>query len=182
MSVGYGQVGYPIGSANISTVNLTSATLISSGYEGSFESWTFNMQNVSCGSTGVNLIIDDSTIPFEWTGIAWKTWIGFRSACWGFADVNGQYGTGNHNILPWNATFDKVSRPKNCWELPQYTLKMSTCDNNADNFVHQSYATGSFRHWNMVRRRDGTLPAGPAAGFACTAGGALIISQIMVFR
>jgi hypothetical protein len=182
MSIKYGPNGYPIAPENISVINLTSATIESTEYDGPYGSWTFNMQNVSCGSTGVNLIINDSTIPFPWTKISWKTWIGFGSACWSFANTNGAYGTGNHNILTWNPALDSVSRPRNSWELPQYTLKMNTCDNNTDNFTHPSFLTGTSRNWNMIRRRNGTNTAGPAAGFACTSGGTCIISQIMVFR
>jgi len=182
MGINYGQSGYIIGPSNISTINLTNSTLTSSGFEGSYGTWTFSMQNVGCGSTGLNLIISDGTIPFEWTKISWKTWINFGSSCWDFANNNFVYGNGAHNILSWNSSLDSISKPKNSWELPQYTLKMNACDNNPDNFTHGSFLTGSFRHWNMTRRRNGTLSAGPAAGFACTGGGTCIISQIMVFR
>jgi hypothetical protein len=182
MGIYYNQDGYAITENNISTVNLTNSTLSSVNNNGKYAEWSFSMQNVGCGSTGLNLIIDDSTIPFVWTKISWKTWFNFASSCWSFANTNNTYGTGNHNILSWNSSIDSISKPKNCWELPQYTLKMSTCDNNSDNFAHGGYLTGSFRNWNMVRRRDGTNSAGPAAGFACTSGGTCIISQIMVFR
>jgi hypothetical protein len=182
MGINYGPAGYIIGPSNISTINLTSCTLTSSGFEDSYGIWTFNMQNVGCGSTGFNLIINDSTVPFVWTKISWKTWFNFGSACWNFANSNSVYGNGAHNILSWNSSLDSISRPKNSFELPQYTLKMSACDNNSDNFAHGTYLTGSFRNWNMLRRRNGALSAGPAAGFACTAGGTCVISQIMVYR
>lgn len=181
MSVNYGQNGYPIGRNDISAISLTSC-LFTVDQVGDFGQWTFTMNNVGCGSTGFNLIIRDSNIPFVWSKISWKTYIGFTSSCWSFANTNGTYGTGNHNILSWNSSLDSISKPKNCWELSQYTLKMNACDNNTDNFLHSSYATGSFRYWNMVRRRNGTLSAGPAAGFACTAGGTCIITQITVFE
>ena len=182
MSTNYGQYGYTIGLENISTINLTSCTLSSSTWEGNYGSWTFSMQNVDCGSTGFNLIIDDSTIPFAWTKISWKTWFNFASSCWSFANNNNEYGTGSHNILSWNSSLDKISKPTNSFELSQYAIKMSACDNNSDNFAHTSYLTGSSRNWNMFRRRNGTNTSGPAAGFACTSGGTCIISQIVVFR
>jgi hypothetical protein len=183
MGTSYGQAGYPIGTGNISVSNLTNCTLSSSGSDGVYGSWTFNMQNVGCGSTGFNLIINDATVPFVWTRIAWRTRIEFGSSCWSFANSNGDYGTGNHNISAWNVSLgDSVTKPTNCWELPQYTLKMSACDNNSDNFEHATYMTGTFRQWSMVRRRNGTSSAGPAAGFACTGGGTCTISQVLVFR
>jgi len=183
MSINYGNKGFALGPSNISQINLTSCTYDSTFLDGNFYGWSFTMGNVSCGATGFNLIINDATIPFQWTKISWKTYIGFTSSCWSFATGNTSYGTGSHNILGWDpALGDSISRPVNSFELPQYTLKMSACDNASDNFVHQTYATGSFRQWNMIRRRDGTNTAGPAAGFACTAGGVCKISQIMVYR
>ena len=183
MSVGYGNRGYAITPANITQIDLTSCTFDSAVQGEKFSEWSFTAANVSCGSTGATMIINDATIPFQWTKIAWKTRINFTSACWNFAHSNNNYGIGAHNILSWDPTLgDAVSKPVNCFELPQYALKMQACDNNADNFVHPTYATGSFREWNMYRRRNGTNTAGPAAGFACTGGGVFKISQIVVFR
>lgn len=182
MSLDYGQTGYKIGLRNISAANLTSCSLTNTEEVGGFGKWTFSMNNVACGSTGFNLIIDDNTIPFVWTKIAWKTWIGFPSSCWDFSNSNGQYGNGNHNILGWSpSSGDVISKPVNSFELSQYAVKMQACDNNADNFNHGSYATGSYRHWNMVRRRNGTSAAGPGIGFACTSGGTCYVSEIIVW-
>jgi|SaaInl59LU_5_DNA_1037362.scaffolds.fasta_scaffold11787_3 hypothetical protein len=184
MGLGYGQTGYRVSSAQVSSVNLTSCSLNSYKTKPDmFGQWTCTMNNVSCSSTGFNIIIDDSKIPFVWTHIAWKTRIEFRSSCWDFAENNSGYGNGTHNIMPWDPSQgDVISKPLNCFELSQYAVKMFTCDNNSDNFVHQSHATGSFREWRMKRRRNGTNPAGPAAGFACTSGGTCIISDIVVWR
>lgn len=182
MSINYNQTGFRILPGNISSVNLTSASLTNAEVIGGFGKWTFSMNNVSCGSTGLNLIIDDSTIPFTWTRIAWQTYVDFAASCWNFAESNGGYGNGNHNILSWSpSNGDTISKPVNCFELSQYAVKMQTCDNNSDNFMHGSYSTGSYRHWNMTRRRNGTNTAGPAAGFACTGGGTCIITQVIVW-
>jgi len=183
MALSYGQKAYKISTSNISAINLTSCTLTTSSDTASGSGiWEFSHSNVACGSTGFNLIINDATIPTLWSNISWKTWIGFTSSCWSFANANNQYGTGSHNILSFStASGDLVSKYKNSWEIPTYTLKMAACDNNADNFIHQSYATGTFRYWHMKRRRDGTNTAGPAAGFACTSGGTCIISDVFVW-
>lgn len=183
MGLAYGQSGYIITADNVSSVNITAGSLASYDNDGTGV-WTFSMNNVGCGSTGANILINDATIPFAWTRIAWKTQCNFRSSCWNFAQSNGGYGNGTHNIFGWSpANGDAISKPVNSFELPQYTVKMQACDNNSDNFMHGGFATGSFRHWNMLRRRSvGTGPAGPAAGFACTSGGTCIISQIVVFR
>jgi hypothetical protein len=184
MSLSYGQSGYRVASPQTLSVNLVASSLTSYVSKSSgFGEWVFSMNNVGCGSTGANILIDDSKIPFVWTHIAWKTRVEFRSSCWNFAQSNSGFGAGTHNIMTWDPSQgDAISKPLNCFELSQYAVKMYTCDNNSDNFVHQSHATGSFREWRMKRRRNGTNPAGPAAGFACTSGGTCIISDIVVWR
>lgn len=183
MSIGYGNLGYALTPANITQIDLVSCTFDSVVQSARFSEWTFTSPNVGCGATGATMIINDATIPFQWTKIAWKTRINFTSSCWNLAHSNNNTGVGAHNILGWDpALGDAVSRSVNSFELPQYALKMFACDNDANNFLHQTYATGSFREWNMYRRRNGTNTAGPAIGFACTGGGVFKISQLMVFR
>ena len=183
MSIGYGQRGYILTPANITQIDLVSCTFDSVAGGDKFHEWSFTAANVGCGSTGATMIINDATIPFPWTKIAWRTRVNFTSACWNFANTNSSYGIGAHNILSWNTALgDAVSRTVNSFELSQYALKMEACDNETNNFLHPSYATGSFREWNMFRRRNGTNTAAAAAGFACTSGGVFKISQLMVFR
>ena len=183
MSTFYNQDGFVITQGHISAINVSTSSFSSYFLDGAYPGWEFAMSSVGCSSTGFNIIIDDSKIPFTWTKIAWKTWVNFASSCWNFADSNNAYGSGAHNIAGWSpSNGDAVSRCFNSFELPQYALKMGACDNNSDNFMHGSYLTGSFRSWNMYRRRSGSSAAGPAAGFACTGGGTCRISQIMVFR
>lgn len=185
MSLGYGQRGYRISDVHVSSVNLVGSSLTSYVTKSdNFGEWTFSMNNVGCGSTGANILIDDSKIPFVWTHIAWRTRPEFRSSCFNFANGSSNYGVGTPNIEAWNPSLgDAIARPKNCFELSQYAVNMYACNNNADNFMHQSYATGSFREWRMKRRRvSSSNPAGAAAGFACTNGGTCIISDIVVWR
>jgi len=183
MGQSYGIRAFRVPTTAISTINLTNTTLTASSDSPSGSgTWDFSHANMACGSTGCNLIIDDNAIPFTWTHISWNTYLAVTSSCWDFAQNNSGYGNGTHNIQTFStANGDAVSKPKNCFELVQYAVKMQACDNNADNFNHGSYATGSFRYWNMRRRRNGTLAAGPAIGLACTGGGTSRISEIFVW-
>jgi hypothetical protein len=184
MTMNYGQKGYRIGIDNISSINLTSCTLSSSSNNGKGSgSWVFLTQDVACGSTGFNLIINDNTIPTSWSNISWKTEVVGKTSCWNFANDNNSNGNGTHNILSYSeANGDLVRRAENSFELPQFTTPMSRCDNLSTNFNHGTYAVGSSRFWTMNRRRNGTNTAGPAAGFACISTvGNCTISEVMVW-
>ena len=120
MATIYGNRGYALTPANITQIDLVSCTFDSVVGDERFSEWSFTSPNVGCGATGATMIINDATIPFQWTKIAWKTRINFTSACWNFAHSNNTYGIGAHNILGWDPTLgDAVSRTVNSFELSQ---------------------------------------------------------------
>jgi len=184
MSAHYNLYGYPVKVNDISSINLTSCYFLNSYDDKNGGGvWTFKTLAVGCGSTGFNLIINDSDIPFAWTKISWNMRTTTKSSCWNFSNGT-SYGAGAHNLSNYSeANGDRVSSMVNAFNLSQFSSpKMGACDNNSDNFMHGTYAVGDKRGFASYRRRSGTASAGVGIGFACiSVAGETTISDIRVY-
>lgn len=168
----------PITTADIDSIQLVNCTMTSSSETSRGVVLSFDHPAVGCASSGFTILLND-VVP--WTRITYKVYLTGAAACWAFSQGT-SYVPASANIKTWDASEDRVFYPVNCWELPQYTLKMDTCDNNPDNFMHGSYQTGAFREFFTTRRRDNmSLLSGLACGRACIGLGTTIVSDIRVF-
>lgn len=178
MSTYYGRNYKNITLFDISSVSLLNCTNTNLSDIETGAVLTFSHPAIGCSSSGFTILLKD-IIP--WTRITYKIYLTGTTSCWAFSEGT-SYVPVNANIVSWNSSQDRVFFPINCWELPQYTLKMSACDNNSDNFFHGSFATGSFREFYTTRRRDSMSSlAGLSCGRACLVAGTTIISDIRVW-
>lgn len=182
MGIKYGINYFDVTDLRVSSVSTSNCTVVRNGDVNGKYLLEVTHPNNGCGSqSGVNIYIDDF---IDWRYLSYKVYLTGTASCWRFNEGTG-YGTTTHNILGWDPNQgDTVGAAQNCWELGQYTLKMSACDNNADNFFHSSFHTGSFKSFIVKRRRDTstTALAGPAVGRTCSGSGTTIISDIRVWK
>lgn len=179
MGTNYGRNYKKISISDIQSINLQNVTL-SSNYDGADGAIiAVNHSSVTgCGTSAFTILLNDVV---KWKFISYKIYLTGTTSCWAFSQGT-TYAPVTANILTWDAGQDRVFFSKNCWELPQYTLKMNTCDNNADNFFHASFHTGSYKEFFTMRRRDSmTSLAGLSCGRACLSDGQTIISDIRVW-
>lgn len=179
MSTFYGRNYRKVELADISSISLLSATLSNSINNENGAVLTFDHQGVNCGTTAFTIFIKD-IIP--WTYITYKIYLVGTASCWAFSHGT-NYAAADANIKTWDSNLDRVFFAQNCWELPQFTLKMFACDNNSDNFMHGGYAVGAYRSFMTTRRRNSMASlAGIAHGRACVSPtGQSIVSDIKVF-
>lgn len=151
MSINYGRNSRRIGSFDINLLTVANGTVVSSGedsYGGYFIK--FQIDSAGCGAPNSRFSIElkDQT---PWTNISYEAYNEGTASCWDF-NAGGAFGLGN--LLAYNSSIDTISRAVNCFELPQFAKKMSACDNNSDNFMHNVYAVGTFRSFFVTRRRN----------------------------
>lgn len=179
MAINYGRNYRKITLSDISSISIVNSTNTSAIDDENGAVLQFShSSSVGCGSSGFTILLKDTT---PWTRITYKIYLTGTTSCWAFSQGT-SYVPADANILVWDSSQDRVFFSKNCWELPQYTLKMSACDNNSDNFFHGSYATGTYREFYTTRRRNSTASlAGLSCGRACMGDGTTIISNIRVW-
>lgn len=152
MSTNYGRTSRRIGSFDINLLTVANGTVLSSGedsYGGYFIKFQFD--NNGCGVTPDSRFSIELKDQTPWTNISYEAYNQGTAACWDF-NAGGTFGLGN--LLAYNSSIDTISRAVNCFELPQFTKKMSACDNNSDNFMHGNFFVGSYRSFFVTRRRN----------------------------
>ena len=184
MALSYGQTSYLIQLDDIHQTDLVSCTLEEQTNTNAGATLKFLHQSVGCGSSGFTILLKD-IIP--WTKMSYTLLHENGGAsCWNINHGDStSYLPSAHNILAYSpASGDKFYKMTNVFENANYTEKTFACDNSADNFLHSSYHTGSYKQFTTVRRRDTgtTALAGPAFGKACIWGpGTTTISNIRVW-
>jgi hypothetical protein len=129
-----------------------------------------------CGSTGFAVKIK-SSIP--WNYLVCKFYLTGGSACWNF-NTDGYSPSSGMLSYDVNAG-DQIFAPINTFENTNFVKKSSACDNEPNNFFHQSFNSAAFKQFSMFSRRNGTSLAGPTHGRACGIGGTTTISDIYIF-
>lgn len=152
-------------------------TVTSSGNDSNgFYRVQYNHQNSGCDNSGFAIKIKKD---IEWSYLICDFYMEGSAACWNF---NADGYSPSSGMLTWSSgSGDLFMDPFNSFELPQYTPKSNACDNEPNNFMHPSFATGSSRGFTMLSRRNGTSYAGPTHGRACNGGGITIVSNIIIF-
>lgn len=129
-----------------------------------------------CVSSGFAVKIKSS---ISWSYLICKFYLTGGSACWNF-NCDGY--SPSSGMLSYDVSAgDQILLPTNTFENTGFTKKSSACDNNADNFFHQSFNTAAYKEFTMFSRRNGTSSAGPTHGRACGTGGITTISEIYIF-
>jgi hypothetical protein len=178
MSIKYGRNYRKIFTSDIDSVTLLNCTNTSSSESSTGAVLEFSHPAIGCSSSGFTILLNSS---LEWSQITFKINMTGTTACWAFSQGTSYVPT-DANILNWDSSIDRVFFSKNCWELPQYTLKMNACDNNSDNFFHPGFHTGSFKEFYTTRRRNNLgAAAGLSHGRACLGAGTTIISDIRIW-
>lgn len=136
----------------------------------------------SCSNSGVFVELLDT---IAWTNITYEVIITGTSACWAFNRAAYGPSPQSGNMETYNESLgDRVTRPKNSWEIPAFKShpRDYACNNNANNFYHNTYDVGDPKTFFMQRRRNtnGSL-AGPHVGRACTNAGTTIIRNIRIW-
>lgn len=184
MGISYGKKPHYITADLVDTVTITNCTTVSNGNDSNGRYALEVYHNTGgCGTTdhsAINILIKDF-IP--WTILIYDVYVSGSAACWSF-NQGTSYNQGTHNILSFNSSLDPVYKAKNCWEYPQFALKMTACDNNSDNFFHGNFKVGSYASWTAVRRRDTNAAglAGVAAGRSCNTTGTGSVTRISNIR
>jgi hypothetical protein len=164
--------------SDISSITLLNCTNTSLSEDIGGAVLTFSHPNIGCTSSGFTVLLND-VIP--WTRITFEVYLTGVASCWAFCEGTNNVPT-DANITTWNSGIDRVFFPENCWELPQYTLKMLACDNSSDNFFHGTYHTGTYKKFLTTRRRNSTATlAGLSHGRACINEGTTIVSNIRIW-
>ena len=162
----------------IDTVNTSGTGTISNSNNDAngYYTLTYLHQNSGCDSSGFAIKIKQD---IEWSYLICDFYMEGVASCWSFNQDGYGPTTG---MLSWDSNQgDLFWDPFNSWDLPQYSVKTFACDNNSDNFMHGSFATGANRGFTIRSRRNGTSYAGPAHGRACNGGGTTIVSNIILF-
>ena len=162
----------------IDTVNTTGLGSVTSSANDSngYYSVTYSHPVDGCSSSGFAVKIKS---VYNWSYLVCKFYLTGGSACWNF-NADGYSPTSG--MLSYDAgSGDQIFLPVNTFENTAFVKKAGACDNNPDNFFHQSFNSAAFKQFNMFSRRNGTASAGPTHGRACGIGGTTIISDIYIF-
>jgi len=186
MSIQYGLGRKRITQADIYGTVINNMTITDEGQDsrgGYYITAYVNSNAPGCG----NPLAPDITVNVKndalvgWKKITFKTRGTFVASCW---YLNESY-TANNLITYSTAAGDKIFKSTNCFELSQFTVQTTACDNATTNAFHSSYAVGSYREWYQTRRRNSlTTVAGPSIGLSCNSvgtGATVTISDIYVF-
>ena len=162
----------------IDTVNINSlGSITSSGNDANgFYTMTYTHPADGCVSSGFAIKIKSS---INWSYLVCKFYLTGGSACWNF-NCDGYSPTSGMLSYDVNSG-DQIFEPTNTFENTAFTKKSSACDNDSNNFFHQSFNTASYKEFSMFSRRNGTQSAGPTHGRACGTGGITTISEIYIF-
>ena len=156
-------------------------------YSGYFTRW-------GCGTPqdGIYLKFNNTTIGTDWTKVTYKMYLTGSASCWNF-NMGTSYALSyesiysmpnNGGMLDFNSSIDKITYSKNCFELPQYGVKMNACDNDSTNMFHGAYITGSYREFIVTRRKGSGSDFGIHHERSCNSTGTdsvVTITDIMVF-
>jgi hypothetical protein len=129
------------------------------------------LPNGCASNNGVVVLLKDFV---KWTRVHCTFTSTGTSSCWGWNGDNG-YGAGlttpTGNLAAYNANAgDFTYNEFNVWNLPQFRKYFSACDNNSDNYMHNSFRVGASRGFTMFSRRSSMHSlAGPSHGRTCTA-------------
>jgi hypothetical protein len=162
----------------IDTVNINSlGSITASGNDSNGMYYvTYSHPADGCVSSGFAVKIK-SSIP--WNYLVCKFYLTGGSACWNF-NTDGY--SPSSGMLSYDVSAgDQIFAPTNTFENATFVKKSSACDNEPNNFFHQSFNSASFKQFSMFSRRNGTLSAGPTHGRACGTGGITTISEIYIF-
>lgn len=179
MSTVYGRKGERVTLANVNSVVLVGATILSqSDVDGGYEITVQHNTGSSCDSTGIFVQLTDF---ISWTGISVEFQTKGAAACWAYMQPGG-YGSsgGDGNILSYDESLgDRCVKTFLAQDDAQFAShdKVFACDNDANNFMR--YNTTTFRKCTFVRRRNvnGSL-GGVYHGRACSEVGANAITVI----
>jgi len=178
MGISYGTNPRKILTADIDSTSLLNCTNTASIDDVNGAVISFSHPDIGCTSSGFTMLLKD-VVP--WTYITFKIYVTGIASCWSFSEGT-NYVPSAPNIINWNSSIDRVFFSQNCWELPQYALKMTTCDNSSDNFFHDTYHTGTFKSFFTTRRRSSSASlAGLSHGRACIGAGTTVVSDIRVW-
>lgn len=168
----------------IDTVYNQNCTITSQGNDNSGGyaiSYYFN--NSGCGGAESGLYFTiKNTIP--WSRIFCKFTNNGTASCWVF-NQNG-FGGVSPNLASYNTSLgDIIFRwdATNSFQNTSFAVQCSACDNNTDNFMHGTYATGDPKTFYMFMRRNNSSPAGVGHGRSCNSVGAgqnTTISEIYI--
>lgn len=181
MAVNYGQAARRVTSSEVYQVVTTGGTVLSTGddNDGFFVSFQHDQAGCGAAESGVFVEIKDF---ITWTYVSMEFYLTGTAACWSFNNGDRATGIGNSgtgNLLSFNSTLDRVHKSVNCFELPQFTLQMSACDNNSNNFFNNAYHVGSFKTFRINRRRNvNGNRAGPMHGRSCNTTGSGSVTLI----
>lgn len=182
----------PVTADMIHSYELANSTLMSAGNDGNGMYSISAYHNAGgCGNpneSGIWVKIKSDVIP--WTRVICKFSFYGTAACWGFN--GGGFGSltdQSGNMLNYDTSQgDIIFRPDatNSFNLTQFQVKNSACDNDSNNFFHGSYQTGDPKSFYMLSRRktSNSNPAGPVHGRSCNATGTgayTIISEMYIF-
>lgn len=162
----------------IDTVNINSlGSITASGNDSNGMYYvTYSHPADGCVSSGFAVKIK-SSIP--WNYLVCKFYLTGGSACWNF-NTDGY--SPSSGMLSYDVSAgDQIFAPTNTFENTNFVKKSSACDNESNNFFHQSFNTAAFKQFSMFSRRNGTSSAGPTHGRACGTGGITTISEIYIF-
>jgi hypothetical protein len=185
MSVFYGKNVRRVPPNNV-TLTLNNMTLVSSGSDARgayYVSAYVNSDSPGCGNPkepSILVTIDDAILP-GWKYVTFKSYGTFVASCWNLNESSWLNNLSSYSV----AAGDKIFRSTNCFELSQFTVKTSACDNDPTNAFHSSFYVGTYREWYQMRRRNNLAQsAGPAIQLSCNSVGAtsvITISDMYVF-
>jgi hypothetical protein len=181
MGLVYGAVTNKITSADIDSISLTQASIVTAetgnlGPSGEYQI-KVNHLNSGCDFTQVNIVLKDN---IDWSYITFEMHTTGGSACWGFN--HGNYSESGNLYSYDESAGDRIFESINSWELPQFQSHNRTvaCDNDDNNFMR--YNTSGPRVFAMKRRRNknGSL-AFISHGRACNNYGTTLIKNIRIW-
>lgn len=175
-----------VGLADIDSIIATNMTILQEGEDATGGYYISTYVNTNAGGCGIQVdpilyVNVKNSALHRWRKISFKTYGTFVASCW---DLNESAYT--NNLLSYStASGDRIFKAVNCFELPQFAVKTSACDNNSDNAFHNSFDVGTYREWYQTRRRNSlTTVAGPAIHLSCNStgtGSIVTFSDIFVF-
>ena len=192
----YGTLSHKVTAADVSSLDYTNMTVLSSGNlgrNGYHAKMKFDTAGCGAASGGFRVDINNTVgSGWRWEYITFKWTMGSSTfSCWNFNSTSDYGSAGLNNLESYNGltypvgtisgtnleglSTDKVFFSQNCWNKAYAAgydaVRMERCDNNLDyNVFHSSFAhdDGLQKHFYMTRRRSsGTGVAGPSHSRSC---------------
>ncbi len=173
MPISYGTTSKRISAGEVHSIVTSNMTILAEGEDslgGYYLSAYINSNAPGCGSP--NFPVMSVNIKNEallgWKKVTFKTYGTFITSCWSLNE-----NAYSNNISSYSAVAgDRIFKSKNCFELPQFAVKTTACDNESDNAFHSYNVVGTYREWYQTRRRDSlTAIAGPSIELGCNSVG-----------